>query len=430
MTREFDFDINYRSLSNDVRHLEILIPNAKTSACVALVKTGSQNETPGKAGLHHLLEHVAFRGTERFPNYETWTKVASRIEADHDADAEKQYTEFWVFGSSEHTAKNIFLVSQLLKPTFPSSAVKKEKAYIVGSELAEYSDDAEELVEDFFEGFLFEGTALSGNGLGNEKSIKAITRRDLRKVVEKYYRGANVLVVTAGSFSRKIRSLVEECFGSLPEGPSLPYEGASGYGKPGRKVYSTQKTDRAHFMLGFAGVHRAHELYYPLRVLGAMLGGSEYTGSSRLYQAVQLKKGQAYSLSTKIKARDDTGYIAAKGAVDPKVLIPILDTVRRQVYGIVENATKEEVKLAKAFLRGKLKRDFESTLKVAEEVGIPVLISNKIETPREMLKNINAVKLDDIRRVAEELLRPELERLVVVGPVNEKLRKIRKFNPR
>lgn len=429
--REFNYDLNYRSLPNDVRHLEISIPSAKTSACVALVKTGSRNEVTEKEfGLHHLTEHVVYRGTKNFPNYNAWTKAVDGIEAEHDADAEKEYTKYYVFGSSEHTSKALLLVSELLRPTFPSYATRKEKTYIVKQEFPEYSDSIdEEFVSDFFESFLFEGTPLANNGLGSESSVQALTRRDLRRLVEKWYRGANVLIVTAGNIG-KIRGLVEEHFGSLAPGPAIPYVGSSGYGEPGKRVFTTNKTDRVHFMLGVPGVSRVGEMYYPLQVISAMLGGSESTGSSRLYQAIQVKNGQAYRLTTKMKAMNDVGYIAAQGAINPRLIGPVLDTIRKQMFNLVQTATKEEVKLAKAFLRGRLKRDFESTLKVAEDVGLPALIFDRVETPSQMIKGINSVRLDDVRRVAEEFLKPELERLVIVGPVNENLKKVGRLSPR
>lgn len=425
--REFDYDLHYRSLPNDVRHLEISIQNAKNTACLALVKTGSRNENQAsEAGLSHLTEHMVYMGTENYEGYSAWAKAVDSLGAEHDATAEKEYTEYYVFSPSEHTEKSIGLISELVKPTFPGKEMRRGKKLVI-DEFAKYADDMADVTRELFEAFLYSGTPLAPSSIGDENSVKRLTRRDLRKYVDKWYRGANILVVTAGKIGR-IKGFVDECFGDLPSGPMVPYSGHGGYGEPGTKVLTTSKTNEAHFLLGVPGVAMSDERYAVLKVIEVMLGGSESTGSSRLYQKVQIKDAQTYDLSTGFIARSDTGYLAVEGSVNPKYLKEVLATVRREMFKLADTSTKEEVRRAKAFLRGEMKRDFENTLSVGQRIGLPALMYDKVEHPRDLIKRINSVKLDDVRRVAEELLDPDKERLVVVGPINEKLKQIRKID--
>lgn len=427
--REFDYNLHYRSLPNGVRHLEISIPSAKTSASVAFVKTGSRNEIPEKEnGLSHWVEHMVFMGTKNYPNYESWVKAVDHLGAEHDAEAEREYTEFYIFGPPEHTRKSLSLLAEVFMPTFPSKEMKRGKD-LVFDEMAKDAENEEELALELFEVFLNGGSPLSNSIYGDEKFLTAFTRRDLRRYKDKWYKGANILVVTAGKIG-KIRSLVDEYFGEIPEGRISPYVGKGGYGEPGLKVLTTTKTDEIYFVLGVPGVSRNDENYYPLRVAATIIGGSTSIGTSRLYQSIQVKSGLTYDLSTDIEARSDTGYVAVKGSANLYLLDPIIEKIRKEMFNLASTATKEEIRRAKNFLRGQLKRDFENTLTVAREIGIPTLMFDEVEQPRQILKSIESVRLEDVRRVAGEFLKQEEERLVVVGPVNENLKRVRKVNLR
>lgn len=424
-----EYEIRYDTLPNQVRRLEIAIPHAELATCLMLVKTGSRNEiTPAEKDITHHSEHFVFDGSKKYPSTYDWALAVDKLGAYHNAGTEREYVEFMINVEAQYTRKALGPMSQLASPIYPINAKKKENRLIL-REIDSYKDGYEDIVMEMFLGLLYEGTGMANGTLGSKEQILSHTRHDLRKYVDKWYRGGNVLVVTAGRVGR-IRNLVEDLFGRLPDGPILPYSGSAGYGEPGLKVKTSETTEEAYFVLGFPGVARSDDRHFAIKVLGAILGGNDHNATSRLYQMIQSQKVSTYDLTTEARASSEVGYFAVQGSAEPRNLSKMLDILRREIFHLADTMTKEEVIRAKKCVRRQLLEDTETTIGVAEKLGIPTLVYDRVETRTQMLKKIDSVMLDDVRRVANEILIPDQERLMIMGPVNDNLKRVRKFNPR
>lgn len=424
-----EYEIRYDSLPNQVRRLEISIPHSELASCVMFVKTGTRNEVlPTEKDITHHSEHIVFDGSKKYPSYHHWAMAVDKLGGYHNGGTEREYVEFLINVEAQYTGKALEPMSELASPLYNRTASAKEKQKIL-REIDSYKDDLTELTRDLFQGLLYEGTSMERDTLGTKKSILSHTRGDLKSYVDKWYRGGNILVVTAGRVG-KIRRVVENLFGQLPEGPIMPYEGTAGYGESRQKVKTIDTTDEAYFVIGVPGVARNDERYFAMRVMAAILGGDDYLATSRMYQNIQSGGTQTYDLTTIFGAESEVGYFAVQGTAKPSGLEKMLEKIRKELYHLSESTTKEEVIRAKRFVRREVLEATETTLGVAETMGIPTLIYDRVETRTQMLKKIEDVKLEDVRRLAESILIPDLERLVVAGPVNENLKRIRKFNPR
>lgn len=426
-----EYEIRYDSLPNKVRTLEIPILGAENTACVAFVKTGSRNENPEKeSGISHLLEHVVYHGTKRYRSQEKWSDAVDGLGPYQNADTDYENTRFYIHAGGEYTKDSLKLLGELLaRPLLTPEAIKHEKKYIQ-SEMASEGSVIEDAVRDLFEQLLFEGTALGNPINGNIEILKTHTQRRVQAYKDRWYRGGNILVVVAGKVGR-IKGILEDSFGAIPQGPIEPFINPPGYGKSRKDVHTVHTpTDDVHFALGFPGVPLNDPRYYALKVAGAILGGNDSIGGSLLYQNIQTKNGGPYDLKTYLKSGSDFGYLAIQGAVSPVNLEKTLGGVQGEVFKLAENITAKKMENAKRFLVGDLKRGLESTLEVAHTMGIPTLLYDKVVSRSEIVRKIKAVSLDDVKSVANELLKPEEERLLVFGPVNDKLRRARKFNPR
>ncbi len=414
-----EYDIRYGSLSNQVRKLEIPIPHDETSVCAVFVKTGPRNESSRReAGISHAIEHKVYRGTTKHTDRE-WALALDRLGSETNAYTDSEHTMFHIDGESRNAAKSIQLLSEILvNPTFPRTAMKRENGVLIG-EMAD--TDVYDIAFDNFENLLYGKGPMGKPILGTKESVMNHTKRDLTKYMNKWYRGSNVLVVLAGKVNR-MGKMIEKYFGEIPAGPVDNTPSQINYGKPGQKV-RTEMTRQAYFVLGMPGVSLGDEDYYTFQVISTILGGS--MESNRLYEKLRIKKGMVYDASTISETGSDSGYLAVQASVQPRLLNQVLDIVRSEVFNFAKTATKEEVIRAKARLRGNLLRELRNTLAVAEMIGVPTLFLDVVRQPKEMLAEIDKIKLTDVRRLATKLLDPDKSYLSVVGPFDENLKKVK-----
>lgn len=417
-----EFETRFESLSNGVRRLEIPIPHDETAVCAVFVKAGSRNElTRKEAGISHAIEHKVYRGTTKRSGKD-YSLALDRLGSDSNAYTDREHTMFYMDVEAKYAPKSLELLSEaLIKPEFPREAMKKENSVLVG-EMADSKDDLDDMGTEAFESLLYGRSSMAKPIFGTEKSVRAHTKNDLTKYMDKWYRGENVLVVLAGKVKR-MGKLVEKYFGSLPSGPILEKAGTAGYGKERQKVV-TEDTSQAYFILGFPGVAMNDPDLYTFQVVNAVLGSLQ---SSRLYMKLRNSKGMVYYIQTSCEIGSDVGYLSVNGTVKPELLTKSLDSVRREVFNLSKTLTREEVMRAKAIMRGDLLRKVRDTFQIAQLLGIPALFLNTVEQPKEILEKIDRVTLSDVRSLAKKILIPEEERLAVVGPFDENLKRVREF---
>lgn len=435
-----EFETSYHKLPNGVRHLQINAPGRDITAVAAHVKTGSRNDSLDSRayvsgsyripGISHTTEHFLFKGTDRMTEREMALKV-DRMGANHSANTDKEHTLYYMETAYENAPQAIGILGEVLaRPTFPSKSIRTENGVLV-SEIAGYKDDETSTVQEIFERLMFGNSDMSKPILGTERSIKASKRQEILKYHREWYRGGNVLVVTAGKV-RGLRQHVEHHFGKLASGPIKEYKGSAHYGEPGLRV-QTAATDQAHFVLGFPGVPMGDPRYASVQVLGAILGGHSFTDmaisiqSSRLYDALRVRRGALYEASASIYSGSEVGYLSVDGNVRPHLFKDVLEIVKDEVFSVASTVTRDELDRAKEFWRFYFRKKVEGTLDLALLMGLPALILNIVEQPSEMLSKIESVTLRDVRRTADELMQPEEMRLAVLGPFDENLKRTKPY---
>lgn len=390
------------------------------AVCKVFVKAGPVNETSKEHGIGHKLEHNLYKGTEK-RSEEELNLAADRIGAGQVAHTEMEYTGYSMEVVRKKAPKSMELLAEVLsRPSFPRGKIKLENGVLV-TEMADYKDDDFDRVLGLFQSLVYAGTPMSKSILGTERSIKSQNRRDLKRYKDKWYRGENILVVLAGKVSR-MGQYVEEFFGKLPPGPVEKLDGNVGYGEPGTKVL-TDSTNVVHFILGVPGVSMGDERFFTLQILETILGGhsvfeEEYTiPSSKLYDIIRRRHGISYDISAVSDSGSEVGYFGVKGTVRPHLFNDTLGLVKKEMFGLVSSVTREDLARAKAFLLNfYYPKKVEETMKVAQLMGVPALLLGIIQQPAEIVKKIQAVKLSDIRKAANEILVPELAYLAVLGP--------------
>jgi predicted Zn-dependent peptidase len=175
----------------------------------------------------------------------------------------------------------------------------------------------------------------------------------------------------------------------------------------------TRKTEQAHLCLAVPGYSAGHPDRYALDLLNTVLGEGM---SSRLFLEIREKRALAYDVHSYVNRFVDTGSVVVGASVEPKKAVETVKVVLEELQSARKPVPSAELTKAREYMKGRLQLRMEDTGAVASWLGRQELLRKHILTLDEALGILDGITADDLRRVAEDLFKPELLNLAVVGP--------------
>ncbi len=408
------FNTTYTKLSNGVRVLLVPMAGVESVTTMILVKTGSRNETEEQAGISHVLEHMVFKGTKKYPSPMAIAEAVDGIGAEQNAFTSKEYTGYYITSAAQHLPLALDIQSEMLTvPLLPQDDLNREREVIV-EEINMYEDQPMAKAGEEFENLMYAGSSLGREIIGTKETVRATTSEHLRKYMGEWYYGGNMLVVVAGKVGDKkeVIEQIEAKLGSVKQGGIMDYVSAGGYGKAEARHYK-KKTEQAHFYMGVPAISMHDPRRYALQLSQVVLGGGM---SSRLFNEIREKRGLAYYVKADIDMTYDTGYLAVRAGVKLSQLAEALKVVKEEMLKLGGTITEAELTKAKEYLLGRMPLSLEESMGVAQFFGMRVLIKDEIVQPDQVVKKIKDVTMEEVKAICEELIKESEIRSVVVGP--------------
>ncbi len=372
------------------------------------VRTGSRNETPAQAGVSHFLEHLLFKGTERFSAIEIAEKLDG-LGASVNAATGKETTHLHARFLDEHTEEVFDLLAEmLLAPTYPEVDSERE---VVLEEIAMYEDEPQDRVHDILAEAVFGAHPLGRRVLGEAEVIKTVPIPEIEAYRSARYTGANVVVGAAGNVDHGQIAALAERLVSPASGNGAPTAAAADEGA--RLCFYEKDTEQYHICFGAPGITRDDERRYGLAVLDSIFGGSS---SSRLFREVREKRGLAYAVGSYSEQYTDSGLIASyvgtrEDNVEEACAIIGAELARLRS----EPVSADELNRAKESVKGRLVLTSESTAARMTRISRATLFGLPIDSLDEMLAKVDAVTVDDLTELARELYGAERLSAACVG---------------
>jgi predicted Zn-dependent peptidase len=392
-----------------VRVVTEAVPSVRSVALGLWVRTGSRDESPAQAGLSHFLEHLLFKGTERYSAIE----IAERLDglgAAVNAATGKETTHIHARFLDEHTDEVFELLAEmLLAPTYPEVDSERQ---VVLEEIAMYEDEPQDRVHDILATAVFGDHPLGRRVLGEAEVIGSVPVPEIEAYRGSRYTGANVVVGAAGNLDHgRIASLAERLV--APEPGEAADDQGTGPAARSRLCFYEKDTEQYHICFGAPGIVRADERRYALAVLDSIFGGSS---SSRLFVEVREKRGLAYSVGSYNEQYTDSGLVA--GYVGTRednvaeacaVIGAELDRLRSAPV------SDDELRRAKESVKGRLVLSSESTAARMSRISRATLFDLPIDDLDTMLAKVDSVTVGDLSALAAELYAPERISAACVG---------------
>jgi predicted Zn-dependent peptidase len=358
----------------------------------------------------HLLEHMAFKGTERRNAYQ----IAEEIEAvgGHlNAYTGRESTAYYAKVLAENAPLAVDIVADILQhPTFDEDELGRERAVVL-QEIGQAHDTPDDSVFDRFQETAFPGQALGRPVLGAREIVAGIDRQTLKDYMARHYGAESMVLAAAGKIEHeRFVELISEAFQALPRMSAGAVEPAAYRGGDYRE---SRALEQVHLLLGFESIGYLDDDYYAASVLSTLLGGGM---SSRLFQEVRERRGLAYSVYSFVSAYRDGGLFgiyAGTGEGEAAELVPVICD---ELGKLVTEIREEEVTRAGVQHKASILMGLESTGTRCEQMAQHILVYGRPLTVEEIVAKIEAVDLAAVRRVAARLANGH-PTLASLGPV-------------
>lgn len=400
-------------LTNGVRVVGEEIPMMRSVSIGVWIGTGSRYETEANNGISHFLEHMLFKGTERFTAREL-AEVFDGLGGQVNAFTSKEYTCYYAKVLDEHFSVAVDTLSDMLfHSQFAPDEIEKEKKVVI-EEIKMYEDTPDELVMDVIADNVYDGHPLGYTILGLESNLKSFGTQDVLTYVADRYRPSNIVVAIAGNVTQaRALAEVERLFGG-----SLPGETADpGLTRPGftnKSSVRVKDTEQVHLCLAAPGLQAGDPRLYALILLNNALGNSP---SSRLFQDIREERGLAYSVFSFHSAYLDSGMFGVYAGTSPEHVEDVLTLIAEICGDVALHGLSEEALFkGKEQVKGSMMLSLESTSSRMSRLGKNELLLRREVTLDETLAGITGVTTQDIRTIAREILDQKFA-LAAVGPV-------------
>ncbi|MDX6697559.1 MAG: hypothetical protein QOE65_956 [Solirubrobacteraceae bacterium] len=403
-------------LDSGVRVVTEEIPSVRSAALGFWIGTGSVAETDEQAGLSHLLEHLLFRGSERFGSTEI-DQIFDGMGAELNAGTGKETTSVYSRVLDRHLPRALEVMSDMVwRPAFEEADTERE---VVLEEIAMYEDDPQDKVFDVLGEAIFGDHPLGRAIIGRAEVVAGTPLPDIRAFHRARYVPGNVVVAAAGSVDH------DDLVAAVDRWTPRSAKAAAGLDdtEPDmhtRVRFEAKETEQYHVCLGTPGIARDDERRFALRVLDNVIGG---TSSSRLFQEVRERRGLAYSVYSFAAQYATTGQFGIYLGTRGENLGAAMDVVGAELARLrAEPATGAELQRSKENVKGRLVLSLESTTARMNRLGASVLNDVPLLTVDELIARIDAITLDDLAELVSELLDPARMSAAGIGPDEEPFR--------
>jgi predicted Zn-dependent peptidase len=405
------------TLDNGLRVLTADMPAAKSVACFVMVAAGSRYETRETNGIAHFAEHMFFKGTETRP---TARQIAGEIDAiggEFNAFTGKEYTGYYVKCAAEYrdTALDV-LVDMIRHSKFDAEEIEREKGVIV-EEMNMYYDTPRDYVDGVYDQLLYGDQPLGWDIIGTKETVRAAERDTFLGYLDRWYRAPRMVAGVGGAVGDDIGARLEELLGDVRDGSTgTPDPVAWEQDGPGVKLH-TKTSDQAHLRVGVHSYPLGNPDRYAITLLATALGGGM---SSRLFSEVRERRGLAYYIYAYNQGYTDTGTLFAQGGVDLNRIDEAVTTILEEFRRIAaEPLEADELEKARNFAKGRLVLSLEDpkgmiTFGLRDEV-----LEGRVREPDDVLAGLDAVTVEDVQRVAQDVIREERLNFALIGPFDE-----------
>jgi predicted Zn-dependent peptidase len=406
------------TLRNGVRILTDRMPHVRSVSIVLYFGAGSRYEEASQAGVSHFIEHMSFKGSERYPTAQSISEAIEGVGGVLDAGTEKELTVYSAKIASRHFDLAMGVLADMVRrPRLDPRELEKERRVII-DEIGMYRDSPQEWVSVLADETLWPGLPLGREVAGTRATVEGLTREEMETYHTRHYLPGNLVLSVAGEVEHgQVVEAAERLLGDWKPGelprfvPCPPPAGVP------RVRLERRDTEQSNLCLLVPGVAYNEPGYYTQALLNAILGDGM---SSRLFLEVREQQGLAYEVGSGAASYHDTGSFVVYAGVEPDRIGPALRAILAELARLrLEPVPAEELQRAKEYTKGRMALRLEDTHSVAAWLGGQESLRREVLEVDDVMARMDAVSAADIQQLASTLFQDEWLRLAVIGPQDD-----------
>ena len=407
--------ITQTSLANGLPLYRISVEGARSTTILVAFDAGARTEHEDENGMAHFLEHLVFKGGEKYPTYRDVNEAAERIGAVLNAYTSHDLVAFHITARSNKALEAADLLTDFVgRPKIDADELNRERGVVV-QEIARANDQPAVMAEHLIDEAAFGDHPLGRPVLGPAEHIRdTFTREGILAFRARRWspdRGGAFLVGNLDGLPEN--GAVEALFTRFPGRPAPePYEPAPP-AHP-RILVRERDSNQSHLRMSY---RPAIEIADPKRraalaIYSTLLGGSM---GSRLFDEIREQRGLAYSVHSIAHAYADVPVLQLSAGLESGKMLEAYRRMRDIVTELREDGPSEaEVERARAYAAGARAIAFENTGAVARHAAQQAIVYGEDVDPDRTIALLDRVSFDEVRQVAADVA-DELS-VACVGP--------------
>ena len=376
---------------------------------------GARTERPEENGMAHFLEHLVFKGGEKYPNYRDVNEAAERIGAVLNAYTSHDLVAFHITARANKALEAADLLTDFVgRPRIDGDELNRERGVVV-QEIARANDQPAVMAGHLIDEAAFGNHPLGRPVLGPAEHIRdTFTREGMVEFRNRRWapdRGGAFLVGNLEGLPQN--GAVDELFTRFPSRPDpAPYEPAPP--QQPRILVRERDSNQSHLRMSYQpsiepGDPKQRAV---LTIYSTLLGGSM---GSRLFDEIREQRGLAYSVHAVAHAYADVPVLQLAAGLESSKMLEAYRRMRDIVTELrTDGPTEAEVERARAYAAGARAIAFENTGAIARHAAQQTIVYGEDVDPDQTIALLDEVTFDEVREVAERVA-DELS-IACVGP--------------
>ena len=406
--------IQSSSLPNGLPIHSVAIPGTRALTVLVAFDAGARTERPEENGMAHFLEHLVFKGGQKYDDYRKVNETAERMGAVLNAYTSHDLVAFHITCRAESAGEAIDLLTDFVgRPKIDADELDRERGVVI-QEIARANDQPSVIAEHLIDRAAFGDHPLGRPVLGPEEHLRSFSRDAIVAFRSRQWAGSRGGAFLVGNLD------------SLPDDNELaeafcrfPSISANGGFEPAPPLEPTtlvepRESNQSHLRMSYRPDIDPRDIRQraALTVYSTLLGGSM---GSRLFDEIREQRGLAYSVYAIDHNFADMPILQLSAGLESGKCVEAYSRMREIVDELrTDGPTEEEFERARAYAGGRRVLAFENTNAVARHAATQTVVFGQDIQPDAAIKAVDETSFDAVQAVARGI--SEELSIACVGP--------------
>src|SRR3954468_8400454 len=395
-------EVDQRVLETGLPVVGLKMPGTRSVTLLVAFDAGARTELPEENGMAHFLEHLVFKGGEKYATYRDVNETAEHLGAQLNAYTSHDIVAFHITCRSEALMDAADLLTDFVgRARIDGEELDRERGVVI-QEIARSDDQPSTVADKLLDRAVYGDHPLGRPVLGPAEHLRSFSRDGILAFRERRWAPDRGGAFMAGALSHGASDRAGELFSRFP-GRDQPPSPDPAPDFEHRVAVEKRDTNQSHLRLHWRPPidPRDRRQRAALSVYSTLLGGSM---GSRLFDEIREQRGLCYAIRSYGYSHSDTASLDVSSGLQSDNCVEAYDRIREIVADLAENGPRDgEVERARSYAAGSAVLSLESTGAVARRAAGEKVTFGEIQSPDETIDALDAVTEDDVRDIARKV---------------------------